>query len=68
MASEAIHRHDISDELYQKLQPCLPGEEGKVGRPAVDNSRFLNAILGFFEQELHGEIYLLSTEIGREHS
>ena len=26
------------------LQPHLPGEAGKVGRPAQDNRRFLNAV------------------------
>jgi transposase len=44
MDNQALHRHDISDELFQKLQPYLPGENGKVGRPAYDNRKFLNAV------------------------
>lgn len=37
-------RHDISDRVWQILAPLLPGGEGKVGRPAQDNRRFLNAV------------------------
>jgi transposase len=45
MEEQGLHRHDISDELFEKLQPHLPGEKGEVGRPAVDNRLFLNAVL-----------------------
>jgi len=37
-------RHDISDQVWDYLKPLLPGERGKVGRPAFDNRRFLNAV------------------------
>ena len=37
-------RHDISDRVWQILAPPLPGGAGKVGRPAPDNRRFLNAV------------------------
>ncbi len=37
-------RHDISDRVWQILAPLLPGGAGKVGRPAPDNRRFLNAV------------------------
>ncbi len=28
---EDIHRHDISDEFWSKLEPLLPGREGSWG-------------------------------------
>ena len=37
-------RHDISDRLWKRLEPHLPGRKGKVGRPAQDNRNFLNAV------------------------
>ena len=43
-AAAAYHRHDISDHAWQILAPKLPGGPGKVGRPAQDNRRFINAV------------------------
>ena len=40
----SYRRHDISDRVWQTLEPLLPGGDGKVGRPAQDNRRFLNAV------------------------
>ena len=41
----ATHRrHDLSNQVWERLQPHLPGEAGKVGRPAQDNRHFLNAV------------------------
>ena len=40
----AHRRHDISDGVWDRLEPHLPGSPGKVGRPAFDNRRFLNAV------------------------
>lgn len=40
----AHRRHDISDELWQLLEPHLPGSPGQQGRPAYDNRLFLNAV------------------------
>ena len=40
----AYHRHDISDRVWNILAPLLPGGRGKVGRPAQDNRRFINAV------------------------
>lgn len=37
-------RHDISDRVWELLEPLLPGEPGKNGRPARDNRLFLNAV------------------------
>ena len=41
----AHRRHDISDALWEKLKPNLPGSAGSVGCPAKDNRSFIN---GFF--------------------
>ena len=37
-------RHDLSDRVWERLRPHLPGEAGKRGRPAQDNRRFLDAV------------------------
>ena len=37
-------RHDISDEIWRKLAPLLPGQHGQRGRVANDNREFLNAV------------------------
>ena len=38
-------RHDLSGRAWACLEPHLPGAAGKVGRPALDNSLFLDAAL-----------------------
>jgi transposase len=40
----AHRRHDISDELWRRLEPHLPGRKGTRGGNAHDNRRFLNAV------------------------
>ena len=44
MEDESIHRHDISDEFWSKLEPILPGRKGSWGGQAKDNRRFINAV------------------------
>ncbi len=44
MEDESVHRHDISDEFWIKLEPLLPGREGSWGGRAQDNRRFINAV------------------------
>ena len=41
---QAHRRHDISERLWQRLEPHLPGRMGRVGRPAFDNRTFINAV------------------------
>lgn len=41
---QAHRRHDISDHTWEILEPLLPGHKGRVGRPASDNSLFMNAV------------------------
>ena len=43
-ATPAHRRHDISDRAWETIAPHLPGGPGKVGRPAQDNRRFINAV------------------------
>ena len=40
----AHRRHDISDKTWKILEPHLPGSKGSVGRPAMDNRLFINAV------------------------
>ena len=44
----AHRRHDISDRVWEILEPLLPGGKGKTGRPAQDNRRFINAVFWIF--------------------
>lgn len=43
--SELQHRHDISDRLWNKIEPHLPGYNGTKGRPAYNNRRFINGVM-----------------------
>ena len=42
--SSAHRRHDISDHIWNLLEPHLPGREGLWGGRAKDNRRFINAV------------------------
>ena len=44
IAVPAHRRHDISDRVWEILEPLLPGGKGKTGRPAQDNRRIINAV------------------------
>jgi transposase len=39
------HRHDMSDEVWDKIKEKLPGSDGHTGRPAVDNRKFIDAVM-----------------------
>ena len=45
---KALHRHDISDHVWEKLAPHLPGKPGDWGGIANDNRLFVNAVLWIF--------------------
>ena len=45
MTKQAHRRHDISDRIWDTIRSYLPGSSGKVGRPAIDNRLFINAVL-----------------------
>ena len=40
----AHRRHDISDNVWAKLEPHLPGRKGGWGGIAKDNRQFINAV------------------------
>ena len=42
--TEAHPLQDISDQVWERLRPLLPGEAGSRGRSAQDNRRYLNAV------------------------
>jgi transposase len=37
-------RHDISDDLWNKLEPLLPGQQGSWGGVAKNNRQFINGV------------------------
>ena len=62
----ATHRrHDLSNQVWERLQPHLPGEAGKVGRPAQDNRHFLNAVFWILRTGPLGGTCRRITGIGR---
>ncbi|ABK45122.1 putative transposase [Magnetococcus marinus MC-1] len=40
----SYRRHDISDQLWSRLEPHLPGRAGSWGGVAKDNRLFINAV------------------------
>ena len=44
MSILADRRHDISDRVWELLEPHLPGRDGSWGGRAKDNRRFINAV------------------------
>lgn len=44
MTQPAHRRHDISDMVWNKLEPLLPGRKGSWGGIAKDNRLFINAV------------------------
>ena len=44
MITPAHRRHDISDHVWDQLEPHLPGRKGSWGGTAKDNRLFINAV------------------------
>ncbi len=44
MSNIAHRRHDISDQVWNLLEPHLPGSKGLWGGRAKDNRQFINAV------------------------
>jgi transposase len=44
MTEPAHRRHDISDRVWELLEPALPGRKGAWGGTAKDNRLFINAV------------------------
>ena len=45
MKKLAHRRHDISDRVWNKIEPHLPGRKGGWGRSGEDNRSFINGVL-----------------------
>jgi len=39
------HRHELTDQQWEKIEPFLPGRRGDPGRSGADNRMFVNAVL-----------------------
>lgn len=39
------HRHALTDQQWVAIEPLLPGKAGDPGRTALDNRRFVDAVL-----------------------
>ena len=39
------HRHELTDDQWARIRNDLPGKVGDPGRTAVDNRRFVNAVI-----------------------
>ncbi len=44
MEKAAHRRHDITNKVWEKLEPHLPGRQVKCGGIAQDNRLFINAV------------------------
>lgn len=64
MLPAAHRRHDISDAVWKKLEPLLPGREGAWGGRAHDNRRFIDAVFGSCALAHRGVIYHPTSEAG----
>lgn len=42
---DSCHRHDISDKVWEIIEPLLPGRRGMWGGIAKDNRMFINAVI-----------------------
>lgn len=40
----AHHRHDLSDQVWERLPSLLPGGADQKGRPTRDNRQFFGAV------------------------
>ena len=44
MSKNMQRRHDVSDKVWEKLNPLLPGQKGKWGGIATNNRQFINGV------------------------
>ena len=42
--SKEQHRHDVTDAIWTKIGPLMPGQKGQWGGIAHDNCRFFNGV------------------------
>jgi transposase len=51
MKKRTHKRHDLSNELWNKMERLLPGREGTIGRHGRDNRLFINAVFWILRTE-----------------
>lgn len=39
------HRHELTDEQWERLEPLLPAQKPPIGRPSKDHRSIINGIL-----------------------
>ena len=61
----AHRRHDMTEDVWERLKPHLPGGEGQRGRPAHDNRRFIDAVYWILRTGLLGAVCPRTTGTGR---
>jgi transposase len=50
------HRHELTDAQWTRIEPLLPSKVGDPGRSAVDNRRFVIAVLYVLRTGIPGPI------------
>lgn len=58
MAAICMSRGDLTEEGWLVIEPFLPAERGRWGRPAQDNRKYVNGSCGFCGQAHHGAIWV----------
>ena len=48
-----VGRYELSDAQWQRIERLLPGKVGDPGRSAVDNRRFIDAVLWVLRSGAH---------------
>jgi len=66
---KSYRRHDISDRVWNLVEPRLPGRAVSWGGVAQDNRQFIKAIFWIFRTwALPGETCCRITDIGKIHT
>ena len=53
-----LHKHDIQDKLWDKINKNFPGSKGYKGRTGVDNRKFTNAVLWILGEGVSWRYYV----------
>src|SRR5260370_21004842 len=40
-----VRRYGLRDDQWERIEGLLPGRDGSIGRPAMDNRLFIDAVL-----------------------
>ncbi len=61
-----MERQEVSDALWERIEPHLPGKAGDPGRTGRDNRLFVEAVLWLARSGAHWRV--LPKEFGRWHT